>query len=575
MSLPEKRKREDGSPDEKSSTELLKKLKTVHGSYFGNVRFLMVFQKLHFPEKSLEECAKFILESVSDGGCSHLLDLYIAVEACELGNVGKRQFLVSIFRMLMNTYVHYMIEHKKSEKIRCVFRDKKWDVRIIESKIDKGEHIFLSEIFEIRLVRDKDTIQYVAKLRSDIRLRAPEPQKFYFVAYNNNAYPPVILGEGSYGFAFKIMGVNGKWHIVKVFGIKKDAQDECNYLNLISFKHRSFQQVIGLQTQRDGDIQHMIVSCYQGDLVLWKLRNSSYRLDLQQFIEVFLDFLDALKILHSLEIVHCDIKATNMIISPDGLMPDGRLKMRITLIDFGISQNTGTETLVPDSLYTWCYRDHSLFMRKLLKKFSITYFNGPVGISNIWDYWASFITLLHLISHQSNNFLGFFQSKREEDQEEDARNHIFSTSIVIDLIKKIKQFIEPDKINIDLIRAIYFVLLDEKGETEFLKIFERFGIIVPNVWTYDEYLENFKKFRMGNPTGQNVKNVFKHVKCVDKQSNISGPMNKLTDLFVEILRDGSDLSILGCLTMDHIQRWLDRLKESLHELSEFSSIEFY
>ena len=124
MSLPEKRKREDGSPDncpdEKSSTklltELLKKLKTVHGSYFENVRFLMVFQKLHFPEKSLEECAKFILESVSDGSCSHLLNLYIAVEACELGNVGKRQFLVSIFRMLMNTYVHYMIEHKKSEK---------------------------------------------------------------------------------------------------------------------------------------------------------------------------------------------------------------------------------------------------------------------------------------------------------------------------------------------------------------------------------------------------------------------------------------------------------------------------
>ena len=46
--LPEKRKRNDGSPVEEISTGLFKKLKTKTGSYFGDIRFLLLFQKSHF-----------------------------------------------------------------------------------------------------------------------------------------------------------------------------------------------------------------------------------------------------------------------------------------------------------------------------------------------------------------------------------------------------------------------------------------------------------------------------------------------------------------------------------------------
>jgi hypothetical protein len=74
---------------------------------------------------------------------------------------------------------------------------------------------------------------------------------------------------------------------------------------------------------------------------------------------------------------------------------------------------------------------------------------------------------------------------------------------------------------------------------------------------------------------EHVKNVFKHVKPENPEISISGPIGMLVDLFVEILRDGADLSLLDCLTMDHIQRWLDKLNETLLELCRLKTKIFF
>lgn len=569
MSLPEKRKRTGGSTDEKISTKSSKRLKTGYSSYFGDVVFLMVFQKIYFSQKSIEECAQFILESVVHGGYSHLLNLYIAIGSYKLENVDEKQFLVSIFIMLMNTYVHYVIEHKKSGKIRCVFCGQEWDVHIIGSKIENGNHIFFSEMFEIVLVDDKDTIRYVATLRKDIRLHEVEVEsgKVSFIPSDDTSHPPDILGGGSYGFAFKIMGVDGKWYVVKVFDNKKHAEHEWSALKIVMGKHQCLQQGIALQTEREGDIQHIIVSEYQGDIVLSKVRDSIYLLNLQHIIWMFLELSKGIKKLHEQDILHCDIKPDNLILSRDS-----KKRHILTAIDFGIAVRSGNITDDPQSHYTLWYRNPRLFLDDFMRSFNTktSTFVEPVKLSLVMDWWAFFITFLHAVSEKSNDFLGF-RSRSEKE----ARKHMIRTSCVAQLMKKMKPWLGGDNRCIDFVRQIYFVLLNKEGPEKFVETFNSVGFKLTGTGMYDEYLKMFNRLRDNHPMIAHVRNVFKHVRCDDKQLDISGPMNKLTDLFVEILRDGADLSLLDCLTMDHIQQWLDRLNESLLELCKLRSKIFF
>jgi len=506
MSLPKKRKHDDGSPVKEISTEPSKKLKTRYGSYLGDVVFL--------------------------------------------------------------------IAHEKSQNITCVFRDHEWDVHIIGSKIENGIHIFFSEMFEIVLVNNGETIKYVATLRKDIRLHELKLGEISFVPSDDISHPPIILGGGSYGFAFKIMGVDGEWYVVKVFGNKDDAEDKDNaeyewsVLKRIMGKHQSLQEGIVLQTERNGDVKHIIVSKHQGDRVLSKLRNSIHRLNLQQIIWIFLESSKGLKTLHELDILHADIKKDNIIIVED---PEG--KHYLVLIDFGIAVKSGDITNYPQSHCTWWHRIPGLFLDDFMQSFNtkMSTFVKPIMLSPVIDWWAFFTTFLHVVSEKSNNFLGFHFMKEEE-----ARQYMICTSPVAQLMKKMKMWLGGDKRNIDFVRAIYFVLLNEEGSEKFVETFNQFGLKLTGTGIYDEYLKMFKKLRDNHPMIEHVRNVFKHVRCDDKQLDISGPMNKLTDLFVDILRDGADLSLLGCLTMDHIQQWLDRLKESLGELCKLKSkILFY
>jgi serine/threonine protein kinase len=564
MSLREKRKRTSNSTVEKISTKSSKRLKTGYGSYFGDVVFLMVFQKIYFTQKSIEECAQFILESVVHGGYSHLLNLYIAIGSYKLENVDEKQFLVSIFIMLMNTYVHYVIEHKKSGKIRCVFRGQEWDVHIIGSKIENGNHIFFSEMFEIVLVDDKDTIRYVATLRKDIRLHEVESGKVSFIPSDDTSHPPDILGGGSYGFAFKIMGVDGKWYVVKVFDNKKHAEHEWSALKIVMGKHQCLQQGIALQTEREGDIQHIIVSCYQGDIVLSNIRNSPYRFSIQTIITMFIMLLDGIDIAHGCGILHCDIKPKNIIIekSEDG-------KFRLVLIDFGIAQNRDKIVKDPKSHFTEWYRIPELMCANVLRSIMGS-FMEPLTLSPCADWWAFFISILHVISPPSSDFLGF-RSRTESDIVDDMILNSRSSQLML----MMKEILQKHGQNMGLVREIYFVLLKKEGPEKFVEILNRFGIKTLTAEIYEKYIVFFEILRRENPMIERIKAVFNKVVCKDSSVDISGPMNKLINLFVEILCDGSDLSLLGCLTIDHIQKWVYDLENYMNELNKVPKIFFY
>jgi serine/threonine protein kinase len=545
------------------SPELQKEL----GPILGNKIFLKLFQKHYFPEKTINECAQYIVDSSKYQNRSYIQHILSYIQAELFPEVKTGNFLLNIFEKVMKIYTLYMFQTNPSNTILCIFDGKQLDVKLVRASIKNGETCFLSEMFELHLVNDGNTVQYVATLRKDIRLHEVELGKISFVPSDDVSNPPVVLGKGSYGLVFKIIGVDGVWYIVKVFYVKEFAEHEWSALKIVMGKHPSLQQGIALQTEREGDIQHIIVSCYQGDIVLSKVRDSIYLLNLQQIIWMFLELSKGLMKLHELGILHCDLKPDNLILSHDS---EGRLILN--LIDFGIAEKIGKETHDPQSHYTCWYRDPSLFLDYFMRSFNtkMSTFIKPVELSRVMDWRAFFITFLHSVSDKSNDFLGF-GSKTEKE----ARKHMILTSCVPQLILKMKPFLGGDNRNIEFVRQIYFVLLNKEGPEKFVEIFNSVGLKLTGTGTHDEYLKMFNQLRDHHPMIAHVRNVFKHIRSDNKELDISGPMNKLTVLFVEILRDGADLSLLGCLTMDHIQQWLNRLKESLLELCRLGSKIFF
>lgn len=559
-----KRKRTDDL-DGMIPPELLKKLNTGEGTYFSNIEYLILLQHLYLKEKSLDQCAKFILESVTHDDTRFLDELYIAVEEYLLTNVEENQFLVPIFIMVMNTYIHYIIAHKKAEKIKCVFRDKEWCVNITGWKIENGDHIFFSEMFQIVLVNNGKTVQYVATLRKDIRLHEIVLGKISFVPSDNTSHPPMFLGGGSYGFAFKIMGVDGKWYAVKVFEKKENAEHEWSALKIVMGKHPCLQEGIALETEREGDVQHIIVSKYQGEIVLSKIRKSNYRITFTQLISMFMELLDGIDIVHNRSILHCDIKPDNLIFQVN---LESDKKLRIVLIDFGIAENKGKKVKDPQTHFTSWYRIPELMCANVLQ--SMIPFMEPLTLSRCADLWAFFISILHVLSPPSSDFLGF----RSREESEVVRDMIWY-SPASQLMLAMKTCVISYKKDMNLVREIYFILLKNEGEKKFIETFERFGINNLKAGIYNEYIHFFEKLKRENPMIKHVKTVFSSVYCEDPSVDISRPIKSLVDLFIDILSDGRDLSLLGCLTIDHIQQWINRLDACMVDIDNLKRKIFF
>lgn len=557
---------------ESISAELLQQLDSGMGPLFSNKRFIKTFQYLFGKNKSLEWCCQHILQTSQNGDYSYLPNIYSSVGACQLMDVPAiPDSVVRLFAKLLMTSVYQKLEEpSENNMVLCFFRDKLISVRITESKIEGGLHVFFSETFRIMLINDGKSLRYVAKLRPDLRLRNEKKSgKVYFVSSDDTSNPPVIMGGGSYGFAFKIMGVvDGKWYVVKVVDVKESAKHEWSALKLVKGQHISLQQGIQLHTDRVGDFKHVIVSEFQGDIALSMVRESNRRLNLQQLIWMFVRTLaDGLKQMHTIDFLHCDIKPSNIILSQNKDDVD-----ILVLIDFGIAEKKGKQPHDAQSYYTSWFRYPGLILYDFMKKFNIrsgSFIERP-KMNPVMDWWAFFVTIPNTISDKSNDFLGF-HSKTEAK----IKTEMIETSPVAQLMRTLEPWLGKKNRDISFIREIYFSLLNETGDVSFLKILNRYGIPCKDSTLYDQYVSTFKELRSNHPMIEHVRNVFKHVKPEKPEIDISGPIGMLVDLFVEILRDGADLSLLDCLTMDHIQRWLDKLNETLLELCRLKTKIFF
>jgi serine/threonine protein kinase len=562
-----KRSRDDNDESDNVSDELLKKLTTPMGSFFSNRRFLQIFREMFHPHETLEWCAQHIIDSARNGKYSQLINLYTWVYAGQLDNLEQRKNLVPIFVKLMTAYMKYVVMYNKESRQFCIFNDGKIIVKLTGSGMDGKVPVFFAGPLRLELLIDhkEKTAQYYATLRKNMRLRIYDDGSMSFVFakhrkektndmgaisfvfVDNQENPPKILGEGSYGVAIKVMGTDGNWYVIKVFNDEKSAKEEWHFLEKVSGKHKCLQHGVGLMTNLSGYFQHFIASKYQGEIVLSDLKkNLSNKITIQHMIYLYLEMWGSLVFMHEdCGIIHGDIKPANILVGPN--------IDYVILIDFGIATTIGPNQLDSDSLYTWYFRPPRLLLEKLMmRKFNTlnSKIIDPTEVLPVMDGWAFFVSILASLANPSDDFLGF-----RSMSEDKARTEMFIKSAAINLINLMRPLLTEYR-GIEFVQKVYWVLLNSQGSAEFIQVFRSFGVILSSEGgqsMYERYLLNFNKWRAENPMIARVKKIFENMVCEDPTVDITGLIQELSDLFVEIICDGADFSILG-IFYQHVSR---------------------
>lgn len=578
-SLTKKRPREEELPhgeelphsedcSDKISEQWLEKLKTPMGSIFSSLAFLKIFRDIFFSDKTLEWCAQHIIASAKDGKSSQLMNLYTWVYAGQMDQLDERSHHVQIFVKLMTAYMQYVVKHEKNTQHLCVYNGENIVVRLTDSAMEGDIPVFFAGRLRLELLHNEseDLMKYYATLRKDMRLAIADDGTVSFVFADDITNPPQNLGTGSYGTAFKIMGTDEKWYVVKTFNKKKTAEEEWAFLSKVAGKNKCLQHGVRLMTDQSGDFQNFIISKYQGEMVLSDLkRNNRKRIPLQNMLFSFLEMGKGLCVVHQHGFIHGDIKPANIVFSPDFLS--------LILIDFGIATPFGKNPVRPDSLYTWWFRFPRLFLEKrMMREFNtnLATIVHPTMIFSGMDGWAFFVAILNMLSPPSSDFLGF--CSMNEDQ---AREDMFLISPVIKLMKKLKPWLTEER-GMSFVQEVYWVLFKSEGSPEFIRVFSKFGVkLSSGEAMYDEYHSLFNKMRDENPMKRRVRGIFKHIVCEDPAVNITAHIKELSDLFVEIICNGCDFSIVG-LFNTHVSGWLNRLNGILTKMIDLKkSIFFY
>lgn len=448
---------------------------------------------------------------------------------------------------------------REKESVQCIFLGINHNVEITQKTTENCKTIYWSEMFRIELIEG----YYIATLRKNISIEISENGTiFKFVQSQTTQNPPVVLGSGSFGIVFKIIGTDGKWYVVKSFDDSRSACDEWIPLQKVSGKDECIQLACGCQINRDGDLKHIIVSEHQGDLTLSRFHNVKCS-SLGPLIELFLNSSFGLEEIHRQGLIHGDIKPDNLI-----LRKNTNGTSRLVFIDFGLAKKIGELIDNLNSVFTWWFRYPRMFLDECMKGFP---FVKPVRISPVMDWWAFFVMILYMLSDRTSNFLGF-RSKTEEQ----ARRVMSENSCVMWVMKTMNGLSCPIT-DISFIQQLYFVLLNKQGPAEFLKIFNSFGFTLDEAdKIYAEYVEEFHILRNKSPIIEQVNRIFdsSRMRGEKEDTDISDVLSAMTDLFVEILRDGADLSLLDALTIKHIESWFAKLEEILKMIDKIGLIYF-
>ena len=537
-------------------------MKISAGKFFADEKFLEIFQKLFFPDESLDKCAQRIIDSTA----SNLWNLCVSVQSYML-DVGKYRSFSDIFVMLMTSYMEYIFKYQQSNKVSCVFNGEELDVQLTGSAIEGNVPVFFAGIFRLELIQKDGSLHYDATLRKNLRLKIDDDGtvSFVVVSEDDTANSAKFLGNGVYGSVLEIMGTGDERYVVKVFSDKKSAEDEWAFLEKISGKHKCLQNGLKLMTDQPGYFKDFIISKYQGRVGLHEIKKMKRKNPLQNILHFFLEMSKGLMVLHENGFIHGDIKPPNVVFGDDLLF--------FFLIDFGIATPIGKNQFRPDSLFSWWFRFWGLFLQeKMMKEFNSSNCTivHPPDVDAPMDWWAFFLTVLNTLSPPSCDFLGF--CSMEEDE---AREDLYSNSPVIKLMKMLKHLLK-EKCGMDFVQKIYNVLFNKQGPAKFIQILNEYEVDSSSGETmYVEHLDKFDKWRKHNPMKRRVEASFSMMRCEDPTVDISGVISELKNLFVEIVCDGGDFSLIGCFTNHNIYVWLCRLKDILNKMNALNKRIFF
>lgn len=433
-------------------------------------------------------------------------------------------------------------KRRKVETVRCKFKGYIHDVEIIQKTIEDGNEILFSKLFQIEIIEGYHT----ATLRNNLCIRILEKNEFEFVeSSKTDTPPPVVLGSGSYGIVFKIMGVDEKWYVVKSFDDKKSALDEWTLLERVSGTHKCIQQAVGCQIDRNGDLNHIIVSEYQGNYTFSRF-HSIPGVNIMTIIILFKSLASGLREIHDKGILHADIKPDNIILE------NNNGSCTPIFIDFGIACELGKQTICPNSYFTWWFRHLRLFLNEYIRCFPFV--DSTVKLSSIMDWWAFFMTMIRVFSRQPI-FLGF-------GIESETRLNMAKHSVSLWLMRTMYSLLGEQIKDISIVQIIYSVLWKKAGPEKFLEAFKNAGISLDNSeQIYEKLVIEFHKRRDEHPMTKQAKIIANQFTCENPDVNISEIRNLLEVFFLEILRDGGELSIIDALDMRHIEHWFTRLEE--------------
>lgn len=552
---------------EKDSTQNFfdqKKFQTILGSILGNINFLKLLQEHFFPNMSIEECAEHLVNTRGIKEISlNICAFYIKKKKNEESDTEdsssdveeEPSFDVDMFKKLMTTYIIFYLQRDSRKEIDVFFDADLIKPIIIGYSIVNEKYIFHSNLFKYELVEGDDFVYFtMTTVRNDLRIHIGN-EAVSFEQSSDSSNPAVILGKGAYGIVLKVFGTDRKWYVVKILFDKKSAEHEWDALSRVKGKHECFQDVVLLETNCGGDFPNIIVSNLQGDVVVSNL-SAIHDIDFQQLLSMLFKLKEALRVLHrEVGICHGDIKPQNLILSKDS-----HGNPIFVMIDFGIANRFGAIISKPQECYTLRYRCPQLLLDGFLRVYNSEKwsFVDPIKMSSHMDVWALIITFVQIICEKSVDFLGFYSITEHE-----ARSILFNASPVCMIMDELKHYLGTNrKITIKFVHEVYNVLLNKEGPEKFVELF-RSVYIDFNEHAYEEYLMKFNAKRFGNPMIRRIRNIFANL-YVKEESKIdpSGPLNEISELFIEILCHGGDLSLLGCLTMKHIEDWWSRLKKS-------------
>lgn len=550
---------------------LLKQL----GDLFGKYNFLTIFREMYLPEKTLEECAQFIVDN--EGQNLQLFEAAIAMNYFEILvqqsslHSNERSMCMS-FEMLMNAFVKFNLEYNKTGIcIKVRFPDlinRTTNVKICGSKNKNGNIFFYSKSFEIQAhvffdnKLNKLWVEFIGSLRKDIRLVLKSDCFDITHSETDDGNHPVIIGSGTFGAVLKIMDDKRMLYVIKTFKEENDYLCECHNLMDVSSKgkHKCIQSAIGNQSGHP-EFGNIIVSKCEGCIPLSDIQKLKKKFSLQELIQMFLEFKEGIEFLHTVcGILHCDIKPQNIVLKEN---LDGTWSF--VLIDFGISENIGgIPKYLSKCYFTSWFRCSFLAIFQYLKKHHLV---EIFELSPVMDWWAFFITMINTFFNPKDDFRGWRYLTEVK-----AFNEFFMTSFSIKLINKIYIHLEGQE-RMDFIRKIYLCFSNDDGVDKF----REFGMIIPNIdSSYNKWKTIFEKMRREHPTVKAIKMVFnpKRFQCQDSSGKLEEVLQRMTDLFIDILYNGADLSILGLLSMRQVNGYFVKLNEILETISKMEPIYF-